>query len=117
MQIKFPEWVGNQPELDRVLDLNLTNLEPWAFYFDQTDFATRVQGLKERYPNVDLIPFARREDCDDIVCWEKSQGTVKVFVVHDFSSNGWDKRREFKDFWEWYREAVNSMIEHEAPYR
>ena len=117
MQINFPKWVGPQPELNRVMELELTNVEPWFFYSEQKDFDTRVQGLKTRFPNLELIPFARREDCDDIVCWEKSHGPQKVFLIHDFSSWGWDKRKQYEDFWEWYRSAINDMIAHEYPYR
>ena len=117
MKIKFPNWVGSQPELSRVFELGLTNLDPWIFYSENADYETRYNGLKERFPSVDLVPFARREDRDDIVCWEKGHGSEKVFLIHDYSSEGWEKRKQFSDFWDWFKQAVDDMIEHEQPYR
>jgi len=47
-----------------------------------------MRGLQERYPGRMLVAFARREDNDDVACWEAGGGG-KVIVIHDFASDGW----------------------------
>ncbi|KMT61624.1 hypothetical protein X559_2041 [Paenilisteria newyorkensis] len=32
-------------------------------------------------------------------------------LIHDFSSEGYEQRGEFEDFWVWVKEAVCDMIE------
>lgn len=111
-----PSWFEYPPEYLRVVDLKMDNLEPW-FFLDGEQLETRNRGLKERFPAADMVPFARRGDNDDVACWEKTGGNLKVYVVHDFSKVGWEKRKEYADFWAWYRHAIEDMIEHAQPYR
>lgn len=113
---KRPAWFIYPPEYLRVVALRMTNLEPW-FFLQGEDLEWRMKSLKERYPDVELVPFARRGDNDDVACWEQGGGNLKVYVIHDFSSWGWKNRREYQDFWEWYRQAIEDMIEHGIPYR
>jgi hypothetical protein len=95
-----------------ILELGLVNLEPW--YIVEGDELRRiVSGLRERYPDRGLVPFARRQDNDDVACWEGEQGEA-VFTVHDFASPGWEQRARFDDFWAWFRRAVEDMIEFDA---
>ncbi|MGW7350323.1 hypothetical protein [Streptomyces sp. NPDC054784] len=96
-------------EFLRVVDLGLTNLEPW-WIFDGAQLRTRMSGLKERFPERSLVPFARREDNDDIACWDLVNGGV--VVVHDFASPGWELQGRFSDFNTWLRRAVEDLIEH-----
>lgn len=71
---------------------------------------TRYDGLKQRYPNRTLVPFARRTDNDDVACFEFTESTKKlgVSVVHDFASTGWESREHFAAFEDW---LVNASIE------
>ncbi len=114
--IVLPSWFKYTKEYLRVLDLKMANPEPW-FFLNGEQLESRSRGLKERFPDVELIPFARRSDNDDVACWEKTGGNLKVYVVHDFSEWGWEKRKEYADFWSWYRQTIEDMIEHEQPYR
>lgn len=100
----------NYPEeFLKMIELNLTNFDVWYFIVEE-DILIRIKGLKKRYPDRKLIPFARRGDCDDIACFEiGKEGTVQI--VHDFSSSGYEQRREYKCFWDWLKEAVEEMIE------
>lgn len=43
----------------------------------------RLIGLMKRYPNRKLIPFAKRDDCDDIACFEVDRPNF-VEIIHDF---------------------------------
>lgn len=111
-----PNWFSYPKEYLRAVDLKMVNLDPW-FFMEGEQLEIRIKGLKERFPKVELVPFARRIDNDDVACWEKAGGNLRVYVVHDFSSWGWEKRKEYDDFWIWYRQAIEDMIEHDHPYR
>lgn len=70
-------------------------------------------GLGERFPKRRLVPFARRIDSDDIACWDIAQSDKKVFVIHDYASPGWEQREEFPEFNDWFRKAIEDLIEYE----
>ena len=53
----------------KLVDLNLVDFEYWYFIPDN-QLDDRIIGLMERYPDRKLIPFARRDDNDDIACFE-----------------------------------------------
>ena len=89
---------------------------PWQLLFGEW-VKVRADGLRKRYPNRRLVPFARRFTSDDVACWEGSDNE-SVVVVHDFASKGWEDRKErYSGFWEWYRAAMDEMIEFEREDR
>ncbi|PEV02850.1 hypothetical protein CN300_30555 [Bacillus thuringiensis] len=94
----------------KIVELNLVDFDVW--YLIESEQATRrYHDLKERYPKRDLIPFARRDDNDDIACFEIGKGS-KVQLIHDFASEGFEQRKEFDDFWEWVEVAMEEMIDY-----
>lgn len=70
----------------------------------------RNHGLRERYPQRHLVPFARRQDNDDLACWEIAPDGTRVVIVHDFAASGWERRTEFEGFNDWLRQAVEDLI-------
>ena len=94
-------------EFIRVVELGLTNLEPWWIVQGQL-LRDRFQGIQKRHPDRKLVLFAVRQDNDDVACWDLDQGNV--VVVHDFSSPGFERRAEFPGFSEWLRQAVEELI-------
>ena len=88
--------------------MNLVNLDVW-YFMDAEQVEKRITGLKKRYRNRKLIPFARRDDCDDIACFEVGKKD-KVEIIHDFSDSGWEQRREYECFWDWFRDAIEELI-------
>jgi len=92
----------------KVIELNLVDYEYW-YLMDDKQIRTRKEGLNKRFPNRNLIPFARRDNNDDIACFEVGQGE-KVFIVHDFASEGYERRQEFEDFWSWFISAIKELI-------
>jgi hypothetical protein len=94
-------------EFIRVVELGLTNLEPWWILLGQR-LHQRTLGLRGRYPDRALVPFAKRQDNDDVSCWDLDLG--RVAIVHDFASPGFEKREEFTDFYAWFRRAVDDLI-------
>ena len=95
-------------EYNKVLELNLVNLDVW-YFMDAEQVEKRITGLKKRYRNRKLIPFSRRDDCDDIACFEVGKKD-KVEIIHDFSDSGWEQRREYECFWDWFRDAIEELI-------
>ena len=92
----------------KLVDLNLVNFDVW-YLLDSESALTHYQGLQVRYPERRLIPFARRDDCDDLACFEIGK-SGRVQLIHDFANSGWEQRKEFQDLWEWLEAAVGDMI-------
>ncbi|GAA3064684.1 hypothetical protein GCM10020000_55390 [Streptomyces olivoverticillatus] len=89
----LPEGFEYPAEFIRVAeDLELTNLEPW-WIFDGDQLRIRATGLRDRYPERKLVPFARRQDNDDLACWDLDRGDVAV--IHDFADAGREQRERF----------------------
>lgn len=105
---ELPVGIEYPGALKRLVERGVVYLEPW-YLLEQGQARERFSGLKERFPGKDLVPFARREDNDDVACLAPScRG--KVVVIHDFSSDGWERRVEL-EFYDWLRAAVEAMIE------
>lgn len=100
---KYPE------AFNKIIELNLVDFDIW-YLIEEGQATRRYQALKERFPNRKLIPFARRDDNDDIACFEIEKGG-KVELIHDFTTEGFEQKREFEDLWEWIKFAVDEMIE------
>jgi hypothetical protein len=95
----------------RMLNAGLFQFQPWKI-LDGPFSETRMVGLKERFPERDLFPFALRTDRDDVACWEKSS-LERVVVIHDFADPGWEQVAVFATFWDWFRSAMEDFIDFE----
>lgn len=93
--------------LQRVAQQGPTDLTPWHM-MDREVARQRLHGLRGRY-KAKYVPFARRQDNDDIACTDPER-PGQVIVVHDFASEGYERRRDFDSFWDWFRAAVEDMI-------
>ncbi len=95
-------------QFSRLIRQGLVDLEPWYILFGEPLREAR-QGLLRRYPERDLVPFAKRQDTDDHACWSASSET-SVLIIHDFATAGYELRREFSGFNDWLRSAVEDYI-------
>ena len=93
----------------KAIELNLLDFDLW-YIMDEERVLKRLKGVTERYPNRKLIPFARRDDNDDIACFEVGKGE-KVQIIHDFASEGYEQRNEYNDICDWLKDAIDEMIE------
>src|SRR4051794_9224338 len=91
----------------RIIAQNLVDLAPWHI-LDGAAATERARGLRARYPGRHYVPFARRQDNDDLAVWESVTGTDDVLIVHDFASAG-SERRKTISFWSWFRCAIDEM--------
>lgn len=94
-------------EANKIIELGIINLKPWEFLNDER-FNIKNHGIKQRYGYNDLVAFAIRMDNDDVACWDIEK--KKVIIIHDYSSPGFERRKIFKTFWDWFRYAVEDMI-------
>jgi hypothetical protein len=106
----LPVNFGYPREYVRVLELGITDLEPWVFLGGEELRATYA-GLRERYSDQSYVPFASRQDNDDIACW--AHVPPEVVVVHDHASPGWERRGRppLPNFHSWFRIAVEDFIQ------
>ena len=73
-------------QFERLVKLGLIDLEPW-YLLEGKSLRDTMAGLAQRYPERKLVPFARRQDNDDVACWQV-EGGDDVYVIHDFASAG-----------------------------
>jgi hypothetical protein len=106
---ELPTGFDYPPEFVRVVGLGLTDLEPWWIIEGKLlrDF---MKLLASAYPRRRLVPFAKRQDRDDVACWDLAKGDVAI--VHVGASPGWEQHARFADFYGWLRQAVEDLIEH-----
>lgn len=104
-QFKYPK------EFIRILELNLIDFDVW-YILNEKDVIDKLKGLRKRYSKRKLIPFAKRDDNDDIACFEILGEKVKIQLIHDFASEGFEQRHTYDDFWEWFREVIEELIEY-----
>jgi len=95
-------------QLKKIVELDLLNFDFW-FVMDERLAESYTLGMRERFPNRRLIPFAKRCDCDDVACFEIEK-PGKVEIIHDFCTPGWEQRGEYDSFWDWFMDAVQEMI-------
>lgn len=103
LDFKFPK------AFMKTVELNLIDFDIW-YLLDKESFFERYAGLKDRYPTRTLIPFAKRDDCDDVACFELDKPN-KVEIIHDFASEGYEQKKEYNNFWDWLKSAIDEMIE------
>ena len=95
-------------EFIKIVELNLVDFDMW-YLMNSEQVDIRIKGLKSRYPSRNLIPFARRDDNDDIACFEVGKGN-SVQIIHDFADEGFEQRKVYEFFWDWFRDAIDEMI-------
>ena len=107
-KLMLPEGFEYPEAIKKVINLNLIDFD-LLYIMDKKQMIYRYEGMKKRYPNRVLIPFARRDDNDDIACFELNKGD-EVQIIHDFASSGYEQRKVYSTFWDWFREAIEEMI-------
>lgn len=86
-----------------------TPLEPWYFLEKPID----VQKQWPQGPSKSaLYGFARRQDNDDIACFEVDAGVVKRIVgIHGWTSDGYVVTEPHDDIWGWLKSALDDIAE------
>jgi hypothetical protein len=110
-QFRYPE------TYIKFISKEFPNLDPWHFFYSKLQY--RYDGLKQRYPQRIVVPFARRGDNDDIACFEASEPSddPNVIIIHDFASEGWENRGKLENFLAWVKLAKAESNEWETNRR
>src|SRR5262249_6086940 len=101
---QLPEWFTYPSAFLQLVDSGITQFDPW-WIFDRKYAKEKMGGLRARYPDRDLVPFARNQSNDDVACWDKN-APGKVVVIHDYADPGWERRATFDTFQDWFRSAI-----------
>ena len=107
-----PSWLEYPEPFLRIVDQQLVDFTPW-YVMDREQVVDRYEGLKNRYPQRELFPFARRDDSDDVACWESPKAD-KVVIIHDFASAGYEQRETYPSLWDWLKRAIDDMRVYDA---
>lgn len=105
----LPGWFSYPPAFIHLVTRGMTQFDPW-WIFDRDYAQEKMEGLKTRYPERNLVPFARNQSNDDVACWDKD-APGKVVVIHDYADPGWERRATFDTFQDWFRSAMEEFIE------
>jgi len=103
-----PQWFEYTCEYLWLLEHQLVDLEPW-FLLERDDLEWYSGQIAELYTDYEAIPFAKRQDNDDVACWIKGESGI-VQIIHVNASPGWEKRNKYSDFWAWFHQAIDDMI-------
>jgi len=91
----------------RILNNNIVDLTPWHV-LPRELAVKRLRSMRQRYTRK-YVPFAYRQDNDDMACIDVAN-PEGIVIVHDFASEGTELRKRFDTFWDWFRAAVEDMI-------
>ena len=105
---KIPYKFEYPNSIKKAVKLELVNIMPWII-MDKKIATETLIGLQSRYPTKKFIPFAFCYSNDEVACFVEGKGE-EVQIVHDFASPGWEERRKYKNFWEWFKSILDDMI-------
>jgi hypothetical protein len=111
----LPEGFKFPPGYLALVESDLPDIEPWwwlAPYKDLSVFWNKI--LKEQFPSRTLVPFAKYDASDDVMCFDGSDtsGDPQVLVIHSFCDPGWEHRGDFVNFSEWLRWTLEKSAEY-----
>ena len=97
----------------------VTSLTPWHFLADHDRVAAlRAEYRAETADGRDCIPFAVRQDCDDVAAFVVSGGkttdaVVDVHLTYTRSAErkGFPTERRYKTFWAWLKSAIDDSAD------
>ncbi len=105
----LPRWFSYPPAFIHLVESGMTQFDPW-WIFDRKYAKEKLEGLKIRYPERSLVPFARNQSNDDVACWDRDV-PGKVVVIHDYADPGWEVHATFDSFQDWFRSAMEDFID------
>lgn len=98
-------------QLKRLVEIEALEFEPWTILTGDR-LQQKFEGIKQRYPQRTLVPFAMREDLDDVACFDV-QNNNYICIIHDYALPGWEQnnKRIYLTFHEWLRDAFEHFLE------
>ena len=84
----------------------------WYYLIESEGLQKQFYDIaQEDYPSRSLVPFARYDGTDDVACFEggDATGNPEVYIIHFFSSSGWEQRAKLSDFENWLSLAKSEV--------
>jgi hypothetical protein len=114
VDFRFPEYYLT------LLDAGLPEIDPWWWLVEAQAQSLSLaefwsKTLREQFPYRNLVPFAKNEGSDDVVCFDGSDtsGDPKIYLIHGFCSPGYELRDEFANFRQWFEFKLQEAIQHQ----
>lgn len=107
---ELPSGFSYPDDFMRIVEHGLVDLEPW-WILAGDEARTRARGLSERFPQRTLVPFARRQDNDDVACFEMDGAYGPVVIIHDFATPGWEQHASHDSAYGWLQRAIAEFAE------
>ena len=86
-------------------------LQPWH-YFPRQDTFEPTKRWPRAGSRTRLVAFAKRQDSDDMACFEVSGDRVtQIVMIHGWTSEGFEVTGTFPDFWAWVRGVIDDVSE------
>jgi hypothetical protein len=106
-------WVINRGLVGRTA---FTALQPWYFLPEEERYYAT-----EKWPSgpnqAPLLVFARRQDCDDLACFEAGgSGASEAVLIEGWSAgrDSYDIVESYPTFWEWMKSVVGDIADWSA---
>jgi hypothetical protein len=103
-----PDWLIYPIGLVELVRSGRVKLAPWYLSKSAVD-AMHTRDLKMRLGR-DLVPFAYRQDREDLACFEKGKGEA-VMIIHDHTDPGWEDEGSYPSFADWLAAAEEEARE------
>jgi hypothetical protein len=103
-----PAWLHYPQELLDLVRSGRMPLVPW--HFDRAYAAANQYRRFQSRLRRDLVPFAYRQDREDLACFEKGKGH-EVFIIHDNCDAGYEDEGHFASFSDWLRDVEAEAAE------
>jgi hypothetical protein len=97
-----PAWLAYPVEFVEMVMLGRVKLVPWKLY--KAEGSLRTHNRFKTHLGRDLVPFAHRQDREDLACFERGKGHA-VMIIHDNTDPGYEDEGSFLTFTDWLRAA------------
>ncbi|WP_326590485.1 hypothetical protein [Streptomyces sp. NBC_01294] len=110
LSVDLPENFRYPEVFVRAAEAGLLSLDPW-WALSEDLIKLRSEQLAGQFPQLRLLPFARRQDNDDVACWDLDK--PGILVIDSFGVPGTEVVEKFTDIGGWLRKALDDFIEYE----
>lgn len=104
---EVPEWFTYPSLFLTIVNQGLVDFHPWHV-LDRDNAKVRLKGLSQRFPDMHLVPFAARTDCDFVACFLRGD-LNGVVVLKDFSQPRKVLQR-YDSIQDWVRAAIEDFL-------
>lgn len=93
-----PQWLSYPTELVTMVQSGRVSFPPWYLLTAKESLQLHIrlrQSLRR-----ELIPFAYRQDREELACLEAAKGHM-VVLIYDYAKPGWENGGRFGNYSDW----------------